>query len=109
MLLSAALESRGSREHAHPLPREIDPMRPLVFLRCVAKAAVKRGAHLLGLGEIVEQVWNDWDRKTDEAARKAELEALVQMAVGEFREAVEAVLGEVAGKQPAEVQLWVSN
>jgi serine/threonine-protein kinase len=84
-------------------------MRPLAFLQCIAKAVVKRGARLLGLEEIVELVWDDWDQKRDEAERVAELQALVQMAAGEFRQQVEAIVREVAGPQPAEVQQRVSN
>jgi serine/threonine-protein kinase len=84
-------------------------MRLLAFLQCVARAAVKHGARLIGLGELVEQVWNDWDMLTDEAARKAELQALVQMAAGDFRQQVEAIVREVAGTQPADVQQRVSN
>jgi hypothetical protein len=54
-------------------------MHPLPFLQCVAKAALKGGAKLAGVGEIVEQVWNAWDKKRDQAERQAELEVLVQM------------------------------
>src|SRR5262245_22931593 len=84
-------------------------MRLLVFLQCVARAAVKGGAHFLGLGELVEQVWDGWEKQADDAARKAELQALVQMAAGEFRRQVAAIVREVAGKQPAEAQQRVSS
>src|SRR5437763_1210665 len=86
-------------------------MRPLAFLQCVARAALNGGANLLGfgLGDLVGQLWKDWDKEKDDAARKAELQALVQMAAGEFRQQVEAVVREVAGQQPAEVQQRVSN
>src|SRR3954451_15501754 len=86
-------------------------MRPLALLQCVARVALKGGANLLGfgLGDLVGQVWQDWGKEKDEAARKAELQALVQMAAGEFRQQVEAIVREVAGQQPAEVQQRVTN
>src|SRR5436190_1001624 len=69
-------------------------MRPLAILQCVAKAALKNAGNLVGfgLGDVVEQVWKDWEKEKTEAARKAELEALVQMAAGEFRQQVEAIV-----------------
>src|SRR5438128_1253822 len=86
-------------------------MRPLAFLHCVARAALKGGANLVGfgLGDVVEQVWNDWNEEKNEASRKAELQALVQMAAGDFRQQVEAIVRAVAGQQPTEVQQRLSN
>ena len=81
-------------------------MRPLALLRCIAKAALKHAANVVGfgLGDVAGQIWNEWDKEKEDAARQAELQALVQMAAGEFRQQVEAVVREVAAEQPAEVQ-----
>jgi serine/threonine-protein kinase len=85
-------------------------MRPLALLHCIARAALKQAGNLLGfgLGDVAAQVWNDWNAEKDEAARQAELEAIVQMAAGEFRQQVEAVVREVADRQPAEVRQRLS-
>src|SRR5262249_30800381 len=93
------------------LPKVLSTMRPLAFLQCVARAALKAGANLLafGFGDVVGQVWKDWGKEKDEAARKAELQALVQMAAGKFRQQVEAIVREVAGQHPAEVHQRLSN
>lgn len=86
-------------------------MRPLAFLQCVAKAALKGGAKVVGFGlaDVVEEVWREWNREENEAARKAELQELVQMAAGEFRQQVQDIVRDVAGQQPAEVQQRVSK
>jgi pSer/pThr/pTyr-binding forkhead associated (FHA) protein len=86
-------------------------MRTLAILRCVAKAALKHGANLVGfgLGDVVDDVWNEWNIANDEAARTAELRELVQMAAVDFRKEVEAIVCEVAGRQPAHVQRHLSH
>jgi serine/threonine-protein kinase len=86
-------------------------MRPLAFLHCIARAALKGGANVIGfgLGDVVEQVWKDWNQQKEEAARQAELQVLVQMAGEQFRQQVEAVVRSVAAGQPAEVQQRLSH
>jgi len=86
-------------------------MRPLALLRCIARAALKQAANLVGfgLGDVVEQVWNDWNKEKEEAARRAEVEAFVRMAADEFRKHVADVVREVAAGQPAAVQQQVSR
>jgi hypothetical protein len=81
-------------------------MRPLAFLQCVAKAALHAGGNLVGfgMGDIVEKVWNEWNKEKNEEERKAELQALVQMVGDEFHHQVKAVVREVAGGQPAATQ-----
>src|SRR5438034_9770412 len=66
---------RLSRERL-PRPKEMPSMRPLAFLQVVARAALKGGANLLGfgVGDLVGQVWKDWKKDKDEAARKTELQ-----------------------------------
>jgi len=62
-----------------------------------------------GIGEVAEQVWDGWKKEKDEAQRRAELQAVVQMAVQEVRAQVEAVVREVASGQPPEVQRKLSE
>jgi hypothetical protein len=66
-------------------------------------------ANLVGFGELVDPIWTVWAKENEEAARQAELQAVVQMAADEFRQQVEAVVREVAGGQPAEVRRQVSE
>jgi hypothetical protein len=86
-------------------------MRPFALLRCIARAALRHAGNLVGfcLGDVVEEIWNNWHNEKDEAARRAELQELVQMAAAEFRQQVEAVVRAVAGGQPAEVQQRMSS
>lgn len=85
-------------------------MRPLAFLKCVAKGALKHAVNLagFGLGEIAEEVWKEGFKDKDECARRAELEALVQMAGEQLRQQVEAVVREVAADQPPAVRQRLS-
>jgi hypothetical protein len=84
-------------------------MRPLAILKCLGKAALKQAANVVGLGELVEELWNGWSKDHDAAQRQAELQAVVQMAADEFRQQVEAVVREVAAGQPENVRRHVSN
>jgi serine/threonine-protein kinase len=86
-------------------------MRPLSFLKCVGKAALKQAAKAAGFGipEIVEDVWNDWNKEQDAAQRQAELQAIVQMAADQFRQEVEAIVRDVAAGQPEAVRRHVSD
>lgn len=85
-------------------------MRPLAFLKCVARGALRWAVNMAGFGlaEVSEEVWNEWNKEQNEAQRRAELQALVQMAAGDMRQQVEAIVREVAGGQPREVQERVS-
>jgi len=58
--------------------------------------------------QVAEEVWREWSRAKDDAQRRAEMQELVQMAADEFRQQVEAIVGEVAAGQPAEVRQDVS-
>jgi serine/threonine-protein kinase len=86
-------------------------MRPLAFLRCLGKAALKQAANMAGFGlaEVVEEVWDEWNKDQDAAQRQAELQAVVQMAADQFRAQVEAVVREVAAGQPDAVRRHVSD
>ncbi len=86
-------------------------MRPLAFLKCFGKAALKHAANLagLGLGDAVEDFWNDWKHDRDASARQAELQAVVLMAADQFGKQIEAVLREVAAGQPEGVRQHVSD
>src|SRR5437773_913903 len=84
-------------------------MRPLGFLHCVGKAVLKAGANVVGLGDVVDQVWDGWNAERDEAARKVELRSLVQMAADEVRQQVEAVVREIAAGQPEAVRRRLSD
>jgi serine/threonine-protein kinase len=86
-------------------------MRPLALLKCLAKAALKQAANMagFGLGDVAEEVWNEWNKDRDAAQRQAELQAVVQMAGDQFRQQVEAVLAEVAAGQPEAVRRHVSS
>ncbi|HJZ54000.1 MAG TPA: hypothetical protein VKE74_03540, partial [Gemmataceae bacterium] len=70
-------------------------MRPLAILKCIAKAAVKGIDNAFGLGgaiDLAEEARKEWNRTTEEADRRAELEQVVRMAGDEFRRQVEAVV-----------------
>jgi AcrR family transcriptional regulator len=86
-------------------------MRPLGFLKCLGKAALKQAANLAGFGlaDVVEEVWSDWNKDKDAAQRQAELQAVVQMAADQFRQQVEAVVRDVAAGQPEAVRRHVSD
>ncbi len=84
-------------------------MRPLAFLKCLAKAALKQAANSAGFGDLVEEVWNDWNKEKDAAERQAELQAIVQMAADQFRAQVEAVVRDVAAGAPEAVRRHVSD
>jgi serine/threonine-protein kinase len=86
-------------------------MSPLGLLKCLARALVRYGANALGLGlvgdiaaNVSEEVWREWASPKDEPGRRAEVEAIVQMAAAEFRKQVEAVVQEVAAGLPAEAR-----
>ncbi|HJT78102.1 MAG TPA: protein kinase [Gemmataceae bacterium] len=85
-------------------------MRIYPLLQCIAKHVVKQAGNLaaFGLGDLAVEVWNEWHRDSDEAARRAELQAVVQMAADEFRQQVEAVVREVAAGLPAAARQQVS-
>ncbi len=84
-------------------------MRPLLLLKCIARAALHCAGNLVGIEsgdaafQIAEEAWRQWSREQDDAQRRAEMQALVQLAGGEFRQQVEAVVREVAAGQPPEV------
>jgi serine/threonine-protein kinase len=86
-------------------------MRPVSFLKCLGKAAVKQAVNAagFGLGDVIEDVWNDWNEDRDAAQRQAELQAVVQMAADQFRQQVEAVVRDVAAGQPEAVRQQVAN
>ncbi len=86
-------------------------MRPLAFLNCLARAALKHAARIAGFGlaEAVEEVWHDWNKDRDAAQRKAELQAIVQMAGEQFRQQIDAVVRDVAAEQPEAVRQHVSD
>ncbi len=86
-------------------------MGPLALLKCLGKAAVKQAANLAGFGlaDVVEEVWNDWNKDRDAAQRQAELQAIVQMAADQFRQQMEAVVRDVAAGQPEAVRRHVSD
>jgi AcrR family transcriptional regulator len=86
-------------------------VRPLAFLKSLGKAALKQVANMaaFGLGDIAEDVWNDWHNDRDAAQRQAELQAVLQMAADQFRQQVEAVVRDVAAGQPDDVRQHVSD
>jgi len=86
-------------------------MRPLAFLKCLGKAVLKQAANLagFGLGDIVEDVCQEWNKDKDAAQRQAELQAIVQMAADQFRQQVEAVVHDVAAGQPEPVRRHLSD
>jgi hypothetical protein len=86
-------------------------MRPLAFLKCLGKGVLKQAANRagFGLGDLVEEVWNEWNKDRDAAQRQAELQAVVQMAADQFRQQVEAVVRDVAAGQPDAVRRHVSD
>lgn len=86
-------------------------MRPLAFLKCLGKAALKQAANLAGFGlaDVAEEVWKDWNKDKDTAQRQAELQAVVQMAADQFRQQVEAVVRDVAAGQPDAIRRHVSD
>src|ERR1700688_4701633 len=86
-------------------------MRPLAFLQCLGKAALKQAANLagFGLGNVVAEVWNEWSKERDATQRQAELQAVVQMAADQFRQQVEAVVRDVTAGQPDAVRRHVSD
>src|SRR5437762_3313938 len=86
-------------------------MRPLAFLKCLGKAALKQAAKMAGFGlaEVAEDVWNEWNKDNDAAQRQAELQAVVQMAADQFRQQVEAVVRDVAAGQSESVRRHVSD
>jgi serine/threonine-protein kinase len=89
-------------------------MRYLAILKCIARGVVKHAGNLVGFGlgnlaaEVAEEVCKEWQKEKNDQERRAELQALVQMAAGEFREHVAAVVREAAAGQPAEVRQRVS-
>jgi eukaryotic-like serine/threonine-protein kinase len=84
-------------------------MRPLAFLRCVARGVLRYAADAAGFGlgglvvEVVQDVWKEWNRERPEGQCKADLETLLQMEDEEFRRQVDAVVREVAAGEPPEV------
>jgi hypothetical protein len=90
---------------------EIPRMRVVPILKCFAKHVVQQAGNLagFGLGDLADEVWKEWNKDKDEAARRAELEAVVQMAADEFRQQVEEVIRAVAAEQPDEVRRAVSH
>ena len=84
-------------------------MRPLNLLKCLGKALVCHAPRAVGLGwagdilvGVGEEVWKEWQCEKNEQERRAELEAIVQMAGQEFRRQVAEVVREVAADQPEE-------
>jgi len=80
---------------------------PVALLRFVGKAALNAaGGGVLGdfcievLPEFFVDIWASWSREKDEQGRRAELEALASAAAGEVREAVSAVVDEIAADRP---------
>jgi len=86
-------------------------MRPLAFLKCLGKAVLKQAANLagFGLGDILDDVCQEWNKEKDAAQRQAELQAVVQMAADQFRQQVEAVVHDIAAGQPEAVQRSVRD
>jgi hypothetical protein len=86
-------------------------MRPLAFLKCLGKAALKHAVNLagFGLGDVVEEVWNEWNKDKNSTQRQAELQAVVQMAAEQFRAQVDAVVHEVGAGQPEAIRHYVSD
>src|SRR5437870_3866994 len=82
------------------------------FLRCVGKAAVKRGLRALAglvpmggeLYDIACDAWADYRGANKDAELRAELQALAQASPVEVRQAAEHLTREVAAHQPPEVQ-----
>jgi hypothetical protein len=85
-------------------------MRPLALLKCIGKAALRQIGNLAGFGlgdvaaELAEEAWQDWDKQKDAAQKRAEMQALVQMAGAQLHEQVAAAVADVAAKQAAQVQ-----
>lgn len=86
-------------------------MRPLAFLMCLGKAALKQAMKMAGFGiaEVAEEVWKEWNKDGDAAQRQAELQAIIQMAADQFRVQVEDVVRDVADGQPETVREHVSD
>jgi serine/threonine-protein kinase len=91
-------------------------MRPFALLQCLAKALVRHAGNAVGFGwagdvavKVGEDVWKEWNRQSSEDERRAEVEALVQMAEKEFREQVARIVREVAAGQPEEVRQKMSR
>src|SRR5438309_4775919 len=86
-------------------------MLPLVFLKCLGKAALKQALNIagFGLGNVIDEVWKEWHKDRDAAQRQAELQAVVQMAADQFRQQVEVVVRDVAAGQPEAVRRHVSD
>ena len=90
-------------------------MRPFVLLQCLAKALVRHAGNAVGFGvagevavKIGEEVWKEWKQRNNEDQRRAEVEAIVQMAGQEFRQHVDNIVREAAAGQPNEVWQKVS-
>jgi eukaryotic-like serine/threonine-protein kinase len=83
-------------------------MTPLAILKCIAKASLKAAGRYIGFGglpiEIAEEAWKDWHKEKAAAERRAELQALVAMAAGEFRRQVDAVVQQIAASESTEVR-----
>jgi formylglycine-generating enzyme required for sulfatase activity len=84
---------------------------PFPLLRFIGKAAL----HVLGAGQsgafaadvlpdIARDAWEGWGQDRDDAARRAELEALAQAAAGELRQAVEETVAEIAADRSDEIR-----
>lgn len=89
-------------------------MRPFALLKCIAQAAVKVIGNLAGFPygsaalALAEGALKEWKKEKAEAARKAELEAIVKMAGDEFNKQVQAVVKQVAGNKPPAVQQQIT-
>ncbi len=86
-------------------------MRIIPFLKCIGKQLVQQAANLAVpvLGDLAAEMWKEWNKNKDEAARRDELAAVIQMAAGEFRRQVDEVIREVAAGQPDEVRRAVTR
>jgi eukaryotic-like serine/threonine-protein kinase len=84
---------------------------PKALLKFAAKALLNAaGGGIAGdlivevLPEVAQDIWEWWSRNRAEGERRAEVEALAQAQAADVREAVTAVVREVAADQPAAVR-----
>src|SRR5438309_1824503 len=84
---------------------------PLAFLKFVAKAAL----NVVGFGvagdfamevipKIAQDVWSSWGKDRTEAARKDEIQALVQASPEAVKQKAKEITREVAGDRGKDVQ-----
>jgi serine/threonine-protein kinase len=86
------------------------------LLRCLGTALVRQAGNAAVFGvladvaaEVGAEAWPAWHKETSEPERRAELEAIMQLAGPECGRQIEAVLGDVAAGLPEAVRRRIAG